>query len=186
MTVRARFRHCPECGEQRAISDDTREFHCQRCTYRYFHNVAAAVAAFVVHDGALLATRRAASPARDTLDLPGGFVEPGESAEQALTRELGEELGLDTLPAPPRYLFSLPNDYPYDAVTYATCDLFYALDCMARPLVCPGAEIAAIEWLDLAALDPTQFGLASIRLAVQHYRLQERVKDAAGASETLY
>ncbi|HEY3259056.1 MAG TPA: NUDIX domain-containing protein [Pseudonocardiaceae bacterium] len=50
----------------------------------------------VVHDdhGRLLLVRRATEPGRGLWSLPGGRVEPGESDEAALRRELQEEVGL--------------------------------------------------------------------------------------------
>jgi 8-oxo-dGTP diphosphatase len=53
------------------------------------------VGAVVFDDtGRLLLIRRANPPAKDTWSLPGGRVEPGESSEHAVVRELHEETGL--------------------------------------------------------------------------------------------
>src|SRR5664279_973428 len=54
----------------------------------------AAVGAIAVRDGALLLIRRRRSPSRGSWSLPGGRVEPGETAEDALRREVAEETGL--------------------------------------------------------------------------------------------
>lgn len=54
----------------------------------------AAVGAIAVCDGALLLVRRRQAPSRGRWSLPGGRVEPGETAEQALLREVAEETGL--------------------------------------------------------------------------------------------
>lgn len=52
-------------------------------------------AAALVRDGLLLAARRSSPPElAGQWELPGGKVEDGESAEQALHRELSEELGV--------------------------------------------------------------------------------------------
>jgi ADP-ribose pyrophosphatase YjhB (NUDIX family) len=54
----------------------------------------AAVGAIAVRDGALLLIRRGHAPSRGRWSLPGGRIEPGETAQQALIRELAEETGL--------------------------------------------------------------------------------------------
>ncbi|WP_345520249.1 (deoxy)nucleoside triphosphate pyrophosphohydrolase [Nocardioides conyzicola] len=56
----------------------------------------AVVGAAIVRDGRVLAARRTAPPeAAGRWELPGGKVEPGESADEALVREIREELGCD-------------------------------------------------------------------------------------------
>lgn len=53
------------------------------------------VGAALLHDGRLLAARRSAPPElAGGWELPGGKTEPGEAPEDALLRELGEELGV--------------------------------------------------------------------------------------------
>src|SRR5665213_2083979 len=54
----------------------------------------AAVGAIAVRDGALLLIRRGHAPSRGRWSLPGGRVEPGETAHEALIREMTEETGL--------------------------------------------------------------------------------------------
>lgn len=54
------------------------------------------VAALLVRDGLLFAARRSPERREGGLwELPGGKVEPGESDQAALTRELREELGIE-------------------------------------------------------------------------------------------
>src|SRR4029079_1463178 len=52
------------------------------------------VGAIAVRDGALLMVRRGHGPAGGTWSLPGGRIERGELAAEALVRELAEETGL--------------------------------------------------------------------------------------------
>ena len=66
------------------------------------------VGAAVIRRGRLLATRRTRpAEARGLWELPGGKVEPGETPERALVRELKEELGCDV-----RVVGSLEGEQP--------------------------------------------------------------------------
>lgn len=62
--------------------------------------VAADVVAFAPRDGELhvLLIERGNEPYRGCLALPGGFVDPGETGEQAARRELAEETGVAEFP----------------------------------------------------------------------------------------
>ncbi|KPI26311.1 NUDIX hydrolase [Actinobacteria bacterium OK074] len=66
------------------------------------------VGAALLHDGRLLAARRSAPPElAGRWELPGGKVEPGESSEHALVRELREELGVTAEP-----VARVPGEWP--------------------------------------------------------------------------
>jgi ADP-ribose pyrophosphatase YjhB (NUDIX family) len=60
----------------------------------------ACVGAVVVRDDALLMIRRGHGPAGGTWSLPGGRIERGETAAEALVREVGEETGVDVMCGP--------------------------------------------------------------------------------------
>lgn len=97
---------------------------CSACGFEFFFNAAGAVAALIVNDAnELLVTIRAYDPGKGLWDLPGGFVDPGESAEAALRREVREEVNLEV--ASLSYLASAPNTYPYKGITYTTVDMAY-------------------------------------------------------------
>ncbi|MGV9554349.1 (deoxy)nucleoside triphosphate pyrophosphohydrolase [Streptomyces sp. NPDC003522] len=66
------------------------------------------VGAALLDGGRLLAARRSAPPElAGRWELPGGKVEPGERPEEALVRELREELGVDA-----RMLERVPGEWP--------------------------------------------------------------------------
>lgn len=66
------------------------------------------VGAAVFDEGRLLAARRSAPPElAGRWELPGGKVEPGETPEQALVRELREELGVEA-----DVLERIPGEWP--------------------------------------------------------------------------
>ena len=68
-------------------------------------------AALIIQDGRFLICRRPAHKARGGLwEFPGGKLEPGESAAEALVRECREELGVAVVPGP--VYLRLTHGYP--------------------------------------------------------------------------
>ncbi|MEE1782117.1 NUDIX domain-containing protein [Streptomyces sp. SP17BM10] len=93
-------------------------------------------------EGRLLATR---TRGREVFYLPGGKPEPGETHEQALVREIAEELGvtLDAAALTPLLLVEAPADgKPAGTVVRTFC---YAADGAGEPAPC--SEIAEIAYL---------------------------------------
>ena len=61
---------------------------------RYNTGYNVGVGGAVVHDGRLLLVRRASRRGRGNWQVPGGFIEPDETIEQAVLREVAEEAGV--------------------------------------------------------------------------------------------
>lgn len=132
-------------------------------------NPAAAVAVFVLNKrGELLVCERARDPHSGTLDLPGGFVDDQETAEEAVHRELNEELQLDA--GKPVYLFSLPNKYLYSGWTLPTLDMFYLVHTIGNEQLVAADDVASCFYVSPEKLDPEGFGLSSIRKAVSIFK----------------
>ncbi|MFT5188397.1 MAG: NAD+ diphosphatase [Verrucomicrobiales bacterium] len=71
----------------------------------------------------MLFIRRERDPGKGKLGLPGGFVDVGESGEEAARREVEEELGLQI--GELTYVMSHPNTYAFGGVVYQLVDFFY-------------------------------------------------------------
>lgn len=91
----AEARFCPRCAALADV-DYPRSLACRQCGYKEFFNPKP-VAAAVVRDAAdrVLLLRRAFEPGRGLWTFPGGFVDLGESVEEAAVRETREELEVD-------------------------------------------------------------------------------------------
>lgn len=121
----AEFRFCPICGSKEAIEyKERRHWVCASCGFDLFNNVAAAVG-LIIRDsrGRILLETRAKEPRKGFLALPGGFVDPDESAEEAAIRECLEETGI--APESVRFVCTSPNTYEYKQIVYKTCDIFF-------------------------------------------------------------
>lgn len=95
--VRKEIKFCPYCagGLEQRMADGRMRHVCTSCSEVYYQNPLPAATALVVNNyGQLLLGKRAVEPALGQWCLPGGFVELGESMEQAALRELQEETGL--------------------------------------------------------------------------------------------
>lgn len=167
-----KFRHCPVCGSAHIEESSPKSKRCSNCGFEYFINPAAAVAAFIVNEkGDLLVVRRDREPAKGMLDLPGGFLDMGESVEEALLREVMEETNLKI--ATKRYLFSEPNVYRFSDMDINTSDMFFL--CTAENV---GEEKAADDarecmWLKREEVRTELFGLRSVRAALRRFMGEE-------------
>jgi NAD+ diphosphatase len=143
------FNYCPSCGSSDISFSDMKKVVCRDCSFTYYHNVAAAAAAILEYDNKIVLIKRAKEPGKGRLDLPGGFVDPKESAEEALRREIKEELKIEV--GKLKYLGSYPNVYKYEGVLYHTCDLFFYSKINAL-----GPEFDRTEIKELVLIDPLE------------------------------
>lgn len=160
------FKYCPKCGSSKFITHNEKSKRCEECGFVYYLNPSAACAAFIINDdGHLLVCRRGKEPAKGTLDLPGGFTDFDETVEQAILREIKEELGGEVILA--RYLFSLPNDYLYSDFNIPTLDMFFECKLSDYSQLKPDDDVEECFFLPISEINPTLFGLNSIRKAVE-------------------
>ncbi len=87
---------CVRCGTRmrRQKVPGRVELRCPRCRYLIFDYPRPCSGVIVIRDACVLALRRAHPPRIGALDIPGGFMEAGESIVAAARRELLEETGL--------------------------------------------------------------------------------------------
>lgn len=163
-----KFTHCPVCGSGRFDINDEKSKCCADCGYVYYLNPSSANAAFVVNDRCeLLVERRGREPQKGLLDLPGGFADIGETAEQGVIREVLEETGLTVARA--EYLFSFPNTYLYSGLVVPTLDLFFRCEVTDLSSLRADDDAAEVMWIPFEQIHPDDFAFDSIRKGVEEF-----------------
>lgn len=141
---RTRTRFCPRCGTRLQPRPDGRALHCERCDHLHFPRLEPAVIMRVTDgDDRILLGRQPSWPER-RFSVFAGFVDPGESVEQAVRREVAEEVGVRV--GRVDYLGSQPWPFP------ASLMLGYGAHAETTELTLVDEEIAEAEWFDRAGL----------------------------------
>jgi NAD+ diphosphatase len=130
---------CANCGAATENSEGGYSRHCPRCGAHHFPRTDPVVIMTVEHEGRLLLGRRSAWP-QGRLSVLAGFVSPGESAEEAVVREVQEESGV--VCRDPVYVHSQPWPFPASLMLG-----FHARSDGGRPRATDG-ELDEVEWID--------------------------------------
>jgi NAD+ diphosphatase len=104
-----RHRHCPVCGGPTAVTEGGLVRRCEVCGAQHHPRTDPVVIMLVTDGDRVLLGRQRVWPAGRYSAL-AGFVEPGESLEEAVAREVREEAGVEV--GPPVYLASQPWPFP--------------------------------------------------------------------------
>lgn len=156
------LKYCPKCGAAAMRAVGAKLLRCEACGFELYMNPGAAVGGVITdRQGRIVVLIRARDPGKGRWDLPGGFVDPGETAEEALRREVREEVGLEVTAM--RYLGSWPNVYDYMGVRYRTVDFGFLCEATgvegARALE---SEVTEILLVPPAEIDIGRFAFASV------------------------
>ena len=86
-------RYCGRCGNRTAASENERSYVCKNCDLVSYPRISPAIIVAVVRDDKILLARAERFPP-GLYSVLAGFVEPGESLEECLAREVHEEVGI--------------------------------------------------------------------------------------------
>lgn len=106
---RRRHRWCSACGQKTEVSDGGWKRICSACETEHFPRTDPVAIMLALHEGKCLLGRQAAWP-KGMFSALAGFIEPGETIEEACARELEEEAGLKAVAV--RYHSSQPWPWP--------------------------------------------------------------------------
>ena len=166
----ARHRFCPTCGGPTVLAKGGWQRDCTQCGAQQFPRTDPVTIMLVEHQGRVLLGRNARFPGRSYSAL-AGFIEPGETVEEAVAREVFEEAGVRVRDV--SYIASQP--WPFPSQLMIACHAFADEDA----LTLDPAEIEDAQWFSREQVveafekgpDSTSF-VPPFPLAVAHHMLR--------------
>lgn len=160
------FKVCYHCGSRNIRRTRPTAFQCDDCGDSLFINPVSAVALIIVDARErVLLLKRSHEPSKGMLTLPGGFMDPGETAEEGARRETREETGLEV--GEVNYLASFPNRYQYGATEYLVLDLFFWMRVESFADAQALDEVDAVNAVPIPEIEPATIAFTSVRSALE-------------------
>jgi len=135
----ARHGFCPNCGARSEMADAGWKRVCPSCNSEHFPRTDPVVIMLAVHDGACLVGRNKRFPGNFYSAL-AGFMEPGESIEEAVRRELMEEVNCKV----GKVHYHATQPWPFPSSLMIGC----LAEAESRDFQPDGEEISDAMWLD--------------------------------------
>ncbi|HEY1632840.1 MAG TPA: NAD(+) diphosphatase [Rhizomicrobium sp.] len=130
---------CPNCGQPTAMMDAGYRRHCNACGADHFPRTDPVVIMLATHGDACLVGRGKQFP-RGMFSALAGFVEPGETVEEAVRRELHEEAGVKT----GTVTYHATQPWPFPSSLMIGC----FAQAESRDIVVDLNELAEARWLE--------------------------------------
>jgi len=112
------YKFCPKCSGK-LIPQKENLLKCENCDFCFYINPVICNAVILENKKReILLVKRKFPPKKGLWDLPGGFIQPDESLEQSIKREVKEELNIDVIMN--RFIGVYPDHYLYQNINYPT------------------------------------------------------------------
>ena len=130
-------RFCGACGSAMHLAAGERSFQCAACGHLAYPRISPAMMVLIRKGDAVLLAMHSASPTKRFTPL-AGFLEAGESVEEAVHREVFEEVGLQAHNL--RYFASQSWPFPHSLM------LAFTADYLGGEIRVDATEIAEARW----------------------------------------
>lgn len=156
------FKYCPKCKAELGLKSDFAS--CTQCDFTFYSNPAPATSVLFYNDNKVLLAKRALDPMKGYWDIPGGFIDIGETAEESALREAKEETNLDTKII--KYLGSYPD--VYGDTLLPTINFIFHLEALDNNYSKMKAQddVAELKWFSWDEL-PQEFAFTNVKPALE-------------------
>ncbi|MBD3300133.1 MAG: NUDIX domain-containing protein [Candidatus Moranbacteria bacterium] len=140
----------------------------EKTGFHYYISPKPTVNVLIVNDNQeILMTKRGIDPGKDNWDLPGGFVDIGETLEEAVKREINEELRGEVKKI--EYFGSFLNRYEYCGVNYHIVDVSFLVKLKTLRGLKPKDDVAGFKFFKLDKIPFDRISFCSIREVLKQY-----------------
>ncbi len=160
-------RFCGRCGTPTERKEHERSRACPSCGQTHYPRLAPVAMALVRRGRELLLARSPHFPP-NMMSALAGFVEPGESLEECLIREVQEEVGVVVNNL--RYFSSQPWPFPHSLMVAFHCDY------VSGDITPQAGEIEAADWFT-----PEQLPVLPHRLSIARRLIEDALAELRGA-----
>lgn len=157
---------CPFCSYKTTKKKEN-FFFCAKCKRHIYVNPRPTNALITQKKGHILFVKRKYPPQKGFWDLPGGFVDLGESFEESLRREVKEEIGVSKI-TKLKYFHSYAGHYYFEGKRYNTVCVIFTGNIEEQKITI-GDDAAGIGWLSKRAMPYEQIAFASLKRAIKEY-----------------
>ena len=151
---------CGRCGDDMEFSRKEYAKSCSRCNLIVFPSISPAVIVAIIKDGQILLAHNKRFPG-NMFSILAGFVNPGESLEEAVTREVKEETGISVKNL--KYFGSQPWPFPNSLM------LGFTAEYDGGSLNPDGTEIQTVGWFTADKLPPIPSKISIARRLIDWY-----------------
>ena len=161
------FKFCPKCGNS-LVRENWRTLICQKCRFHFYVSPWPAASAIIISEkNEILLARRARDPKKGMWEIVGGFIEPGESLENAVKREVKEELGVEIELLD--FIGGFPHEkYELEEINFPAIGFFYTAK-ITRGSPKPNDDIDAFKFVSASKVLSYPLAFDDGRLALEEY-----------------
>jgi ADP-ribose pyrophosphatase YjhB (NUDIX family) len=160
------YRFCPKCSG-RLVPQNENFLKCSSCRLHFYINPAVCNAVILENKkGEILLVKRKFPPKKDLWDLPGGFIQPNETLEQSIKREIKEELNVDITMS--QFVGVYPGHYLYQNINYPTLCVVVSAK-MAKAKLIPKDDVSQFRFFGRDVVLKQKIAFGGICLGLKDY-----------------